>query len=87
MNTHTPGPWAFRYGGSDNCPLEVYVPIENGDTIAGEYGISEEANARLIASAPDLLEALEALVKSHAPDANFPAVNNARSAIAKARGK
>lgn len=55
---HTPGPW--RYAESRH---EFYVSAGVGDdpidTIAGDiYG---EANARLIAAAPELLEALKRL--------------------------
>jgi len=54
------------------------------------------ANARLIAAAPELLEALDRMVVSHYPDANgqigtqgecLDAILNAKAAIAKAKGE
>ena len=91
---HTPGPWEMRgpceitgrYSVTHNGPL-FYV----GD--AGEPG-DGEANARLAASAPELLEALKVMV-SHWPHyaANMnmtqidrDAIGLARAAIAKATG-
>lgn len=71
---HTPGPW--RVGPVDDTRVED----ANGNEIAqidGEYNQPEtwpimEANARLIAAAPDLLEATAPFVgvaKSRAADA------------------
>ena len=66
MNTkHTPGPWhvdrdaferAARLRGGDNMRL-----ILRWDAFARRGSIEAEANARLIAAAPDLLEALQML--------------------------
>jgi hypothetical protein len=78
---HTPGPW-----GDDRKPVVVrgltWVAHANYPTITGE------ANARLIAAAPDMLEALEDLLNYvggwDAP-ADHPC-GRARAAIAKARG-
>ena len=93
MNKHTPGPWThegqgditgiedngFGRGPVDVC--SVYLRAVEG---------RHEANARLIAAAPDLLEALERLV-SAARDVGHgymdQAIDNAESAIAKARGE
>jgi hypothetical protein len=59
---HTPGPWAYQRSPSDTCDFEVW---SSELLIAGEYGIEDEANARLIAAAPTqnaaLHEAREAL--------------------------
>ena len=62
---HTPGPWVHvRFGGIVGGPFYKYANGEAQSQVAsatvGE-GISpeeREANARLIAAAPDLLEAL-----------------------------
>lgn len=97
MNKYTPGPWRYvGFGGT-------HVLARNGRCIADApqpNGMDPEegfANARLIASAPELLEALEALLES-AISANAslnwatglndePAsFNQARAAISKARG-
>jgi len=51
---------------------------------------NREANARLIAAAPDLLEAIQVLVTDCSQiwsEAEFPALKQARAAIARARGE
>jgi hypothetical protein len=56
---HTPGPWRVGKGGPNGCPT---VGTEKGLMVAMvSHGNSHptQANARLIAAAPDLLEALE----------------------------
>lgn len=64
LNTHTPGPWYVR--GCDGNPgyamgRHIYSPNEgNTGTVALVSG--SLANARLIAAAPDLLAALEAVM-------------------------
>ena len=62
MNTkHTPGPWdAFKRGSQG---VSNYTSIEKdrrefARVYHGDRFIDSEANARLIAAAPDLLEAL-----------------------------
>lgn len=56
MTKHTPGPWAFK-------PHEMgtFVRCEKGYIISGPVNErpGHEANARLIAAAPELLEALK----------------------------
>jgi hypothetical protein len=86
---HTPGPWEFR--------LEAYRTVifhkaEVGEKAlavgAGHYP-SNIANARLIAAAPDLLEACEALTHWDEcwPSAALgEALRKARAALAKAKG-
>ena len=85
---HTPGPW--EYGEERGCCREIHA--DNGPEL---YAIAQtrhgdpeicEANARLIAAAPDLLDELETLVR-YAQGADIPphvAVDRARAAIAKA---
>jgi hypothetical protein len=100
---HTPGPWVaqfVRYGGTrilaDNKPI-VWVPpdetVEDPSTGRILETTSDEADAcaRLIAAAPDLLEALQGLIEfvPHAgglPDLRKAALA-ARVAIAKATGE
>jgi hypothetical protein len=58
MNEHTPGPWtldkksAISYGWRDGKPIRYEIAECKG------FPASAEANARLIAAAPELLEAL-----------------------------
>lgn len=98
MSKHTQGPWIVVEGG----PLEGdtvittqsriagdIVPIVDMDTEwEGEIGIEQQANAKLIAAAPQLLEALaETLIylPEHPEDRSLrEAVCRARAAIAKA---
>ena len=93
---HTPGPWEFVPEEGNGLHT-----IWTGQT--GVYGIliartcfapNSENNARLIASAPDLPEALENIVNRHycvdAYEPDHPAVlalNKAHEAIRKARGE
>ena len=73
---HTPGPWEFtgKYLATraDNTLLSIKPESAEG-------GAHFAANARLMAAAPDLLEALEAVVE----DEDY-AYSKARAAIAKA---
>lgn len=65
MSKHTPAPWGYQ--GGDNASAEVNIGettanIDRADKNTGQYVISRdemEANAKLIAAAPELLEALE----------------------------
>ena len=93
---HTQGPWLDKSG-------EVYAE-ETGRTIArcdiGGHDETSEANARLIAAAPDLLAALEGMI-GHLPDCfeirtevkelrmSIPKdiFERARAAIARAKGE
>lgn len=95
MSAHTPGPW---------------VHVENDDEYDVKHGIGSdrtvatvrtggdmqrvEANARLIAAAPELLEALKELVRVAVinsgrgrDEEGFAAFRAARAAIAKAGGE
>jgi len=94
--THTPGPWVVEDGHiqRDSGGIRYWQISDGQDSIAcnqfcyaGQNPAVNAANARLIAAAPSLLEALEALVGSfekHRPKAYWDA---ARAAIALARGE
>jgi len=49
--------------------------------------LPNEADARLIAAAPDLLAALEDVVQMYQPAYDPPFIERARAAIAKAKGE
>ena len=102
---HTPGPWkAVYYSGDNNRPTVVRKVSGRADNpvcviakLFTHHGETEtEANARLIATAPELLAACKAVVDAwHANDSNFERELNkgtptwlaeARAAIAKATG-
>ena len=88
---HTPGPWvvdpAVRQGFTVYAPKEGFIVGTQDEE--GRYGaIESEANARLIAAAPELLEALKSVIAwLDAPDESaFSDSELARAAIAKATG-
>ena len=91
-SAHTPGPWTIL----PNTPhfVRAMHPAEGMQPVATVHHFDGElsANARLIAAAPELLEALEAVlpdlehyVATHGPGPD-KRLAIARAAIAKARG-
>jgi hypothetical protein len=85
MKTHTPGPWRVDHSG--NCHIGIID--ENERTIAfcalqNENSEEDESNSCLIASAPDLLSALERLTHPMADDDDL---DYAREVITKAKGQ
>jgi hypothetical protein len=85
---HTPGPWEIT-GFSDCQLITKDVPPALGQPLAigRTYGPDQIANARLIAAAPELLEALEEcafVLKAH--KINDRVRDVAASVIAKAKG-
>jgi len=98
MSKHTPGPWEIK-AHSDPCYRYISAPkhIALAQVV---WRVEEEdrspaceANAHLIAAAPDLLEALEelvdlfgGLVSGEYPPDGFT-TQPARDAIAKAKGE
>ena len=89
---HTPGPWVV-YDDSNNGKTNRIEIAALGKTVARIYhSVPEEdlPNARLIAAAPDLLEALEAVknwdVSNLALDIPFDVRQKMQAAIAKATG-
>lgn len=97
MSKHTPGPWFQGTGDYAYCVYDKRVWLNpdgsrGGDTPNLVVVVSPEdaiADARLIAAAPELLEALELLtagIESSVSDTYIPLVK-ARAAIAKATGE
>ena len=86
--THTPGPWNCNRSSAsgydivcaENLPVDVCV-ISRRDKTTGEI----DANARLIAAAPELLTALKFVLSAHGGQLEA-AFAQARDAIAKAEG-
>ena len=96
MSKHTQGPWRFRPHrmqcfdniGVKRDGFNIDGPESLGDM---ECGAFNEADARLIAAAPDLLEALKPFLEDDIYDGDHTrelvkAVKIARAAIAKAEG-
>lgn len=78
---HTPGPWSV---GNGSRVTGFTVKIATDELLVGGRGLTSEANARLIAAAPELLEALQRLVDVVDPEST--GWNEAVAAIAKATG-
>lgn len=93
---HTPGPWKATKGGEiravqDSIEITIAVTF---DLREDDRGTKKEANARLIAAAPELLEALRDLAgwaemyrDSVAYESGRKHIYAARAAIAKAEGR
>jgi hypothetical protein len=80
--SHTPGPW--RWSCLVNEPLNTALLSDGAADLVFESSISpSDSDARLIAAAPELLEALEGLVDNTEAEANWA---KAFSAIKKAKG-
>ena len=88
MSKHTPGPWAIYV----NAPSDIVIRkmSKDGYELCAIARVSSGyANARLIAAAPELLEALERIAASDPTHTHFAtlAISEARAAIAKATGE
>jgi len=98
---HTPGPWewdgrVWQYDEQEEAPWLVQAPwhdIKSKAVLSGSIRCNTEANARLIAAAPDLLDALRSMLVQF----NFNTITGivhdesavivkAREAVAKATG-
>lgn len=92
---HTPGPWAVSRNNAGAIPLH-FQPLEvigrgGACCVAAKLGDGPEAlaNAHLIAAAPELLAACQALLAEaelHGLTDNDAHLREARAAIAKAKG-
>ena len=100
MSKHTPGPWSLTsFDGTRMAEVRVDGKLACLlHSFSRNSTLEDEANARLIAAAPDLLEALEDLIdlcKCAMQTANGDIgeydidgeLKQARKAIAKARGQ
>jgi len=82
---HTPGPWSFTVSaesGGNPSAWNIIAPC--GGVVAETGSGTDDANARLIAAAPELLAALQNILAAN-PDLAEVA-DEARAAIAKATG-
>ncbi len=98
MNKHTPGPWVV--GEPNKGPVAGTVPVHTADymesyrtgqLVCSVYGTAafSDANARLIAAAPDLLDALQGIQAAWDEGRLLTSdeAANMRAAIAKATGE
>jgi hypothetical protein len=88
MKQHTPGPWAILDRAEDSR-----THISNGPHIVCTLGTTRtdgspnhSPNARLIASAPDLLDALQAVCDAYG-DRDTLLMAQCKAALAKAKGE
>jgi hypothetical protein len=83
VSKHTPGPWASVHDADGDY---LIMSPESGRFIAVTYTDAEqdEANARLIAAAPEMLEALERILPSLQGTGH---ANTVRAVIRKAKGE
>jgi hypothetical protein len=89
MSKHTPGPWRYWACRIDSSTgMEHYAQFANpkGHVFRAPLQYLSDADARLIAAAPDLLGALQELLGCDKTQTSFGAVMRARAAIAKATG-
>jgi len=95
QSKHTPGPWtidgsvrtSINAGTKHIALANFYNSVEPEFNVSGE---EHEANARLIAAAPELLAALDELVDAltagYVPQQDGRMLKEARALIAKAEG-
>lgn len=92
--THTPGPWHF---GKYADRVTATEDSDGRDSICHVYG-NQQANARLIAAAPEMLNALQQFISFQDADDNVvsgeqleqlynSAIKEARRLVAKHEGK
>jgi hypothetical protein len=98
MSRHTPGPWTFDGENECNQGFDVALP-DGGVSATAYYDVDRdadsvrqaEANARLIAAAPEMYEALKVVAEWEGDKAPPLAMvrqwaADARAAVAKAEG-
>jgi hypothetical protein len=87
---HTPGPWKASRAFIENAPDRLIVTDGKwGSPALAWLPAARDADAQLIAAAPDLLKALEVALEyleANPDDYSEPRAKAARAAIAKARG-
>lgn len=90
---HTPGPWTTDEDDHDAPYQDIKIKAGNHRTVCTvwiddapvrDFNAEQQANARLIAAAPELLEALQVIAAGNT-DTDVM-VDIARAAIAKAEG-
>lgn len=89
MNKHSPGPWSFEVEENGD---KFKLSDVNNEVVVGGCGCCDSpwcnlADARLIAAAPDLLEALKVVLDDLMYKHHARVIDVAHAAIAKAEGK
>lgn len=90
---HTPGPWTYQYSpytsqdGKEIPAFEVNGVEKVCDTNEDRPSEEQEANARLIAAAPELLAAAKKVVRRWKKGDLAEAVRELNAAISTAKGR
>ena len=87
MSKHTPGPWRTTPNGvvtSDSCQIAHVGETSRPNDMVGSFE-RWDADARLIAAAPELLGALKEIMSGRSMDSDLR--EQCKSAIAKALGE
>jgi hypothetical protein len=98
MSKHTPGPWVVRQfptarGGTIAHWILDAIPDVDGKVVANAIAVASgtnddaEANAHLMAAAPDLLAACKAFLCAVSPDEFLQATEMIDEAVQKAGGR
>ena len=98
MTKHTPGPWEVVREDEHEWSIWYKYYVDGEKRPRSSWladSINSEADARLIAAAPDLIEALKSIEEYWNQDQNetamadacWHAINTARAAIARATGE
>jgi hypothetical protein len=87
MSKHSPGPWVVAVYGKYkraimSATLALPIAVIRADPLSKDVN---DSNARLIAAAPDLLDALQHLMVAHGEQLDY-AFQQAQDAISKATG-
>jgi hypothetical protein len=98
VQTHTPGPWkvlpmrhlhTFKVSTDQGASVQAVIAAMDTKSVMVNEA-AQEANARLIAAAPELLEALELAHKALSEESRYAqstTANKIRAAIRKATGE
>jgi len=81
MSNHTPGTWEAK----DQWGYIKVHSADNGVCVIHGLDSKAQANARLIASAPDMLDALQAIVDAFG-DRDSILIDQCKAALNKAKG-
>lgn len=87
--SHTAGPWRVEQGRDRTLYVDAgkhHIARLTGSTVVGDQRAVFEANARLLAAAPELLEIVQAIADwpGDAFRVGLPLIEQAKAAIAKA---
>lgn len=90
MSKHTPGPWQYAFEGGTTAFIteadgSTIICIRTTENTTAHKNLA--ANARLIAAAPDLLNAVRFLLSNPDNRISQADINAAGAAIAKATGQ